>query len=222
MGQAGGILCNQGFCITITFPSVAPSSWSGRGWRIQPPPPTSARESHTAETGFRQHQVKNTWFSDKSSVPKWEENPGKMQQARLVAGFQHEHLPSEESGEESRLIHPGHTSISSSCYWAGLFPFSVFLSAQHFCRSLGWSHIHRDHVGWPGRPHCVLWAPGTSPAAAGRSGWRGDQGKSLEPPRVCSVLTHSKQPLSSVSPHSPSLRRSRRFRASGKHRFPSR
>lgn len=44
-----------------------------------------------------------------------------MQQARLVAGFQH--LPSEESAEESLLIRPGHTSISSSCTGAG---FSVF------------------------------------------------------------------------------------------------
>lgn len=40
-----------------------------------------------------------------------------MQQARLVAGFQH--LPSEESAEESLLIHPGHTSISSLCTGAG-------------------------------------------------------------------------------------------------------
>lgn len=34
-----------------------------------------------------------------------------------MAGFQH--LPSEESAEESLLIHPGHTSISSLCTGAG-------------------------------------------------------------------------------------------------------
>lgn len=58
-----------------------------------------------------------------------------MRQARLVAGFQREHLPSEESGEESRLIHPGHTSISSLYDWVGCFFFFVVLfpSAQQIC-----------------------------------------------------------------------------------------
>lgn len=51
-----------------------------------------------------------------------------MRQARLVAGFQREHLPSEESGEESRLIHPGHTSISSLYDWVGCFFFCCSFS----------------------------------------------------------------------------------------------
>lgn len=55
-----------------------------------------------------------------------------MRQARLVAGFQREHLPSEESGEESRLIHPGHTSISSLYDRVGCF-FFLFPSAQQIC-----------------------------------------------------------------------------------------
>lgn len=143
-----------------------------------------------------------------------------MRQAWLVAGFQSEHLPSEESGEESRLIHPGHTSISSSCYWAGLSPLSVFPPAQHFCHSLGWSHIHRDRVGWPGGPHCVLRAPGTSPAAAGRSGWRKDERKSLEPPHVCSALTHSKHPRPQCPPTAPRCGGASAFRSAAGAAFP--
>lgn len=71
-----------------------------------------------------------------------------MRQARLVAGFQREHLPSEESGEESRLIHPGHTSISSLYDWVGCFFLLLF-----FFRLLS-----RFAIWWP-------WGPsrGTAP-----------------------------------------------------------
>lgn len=112
------------FASEQTFPPLASSSWASQGWRVQPSPPTASLSLHgqekakqpEAETSFRHNQVKNTYFSDQSSAPKWSENPGKMRQAQLVAGFQHQHLPSEESSKESRLIHPGHTSISSSYY----------------------------------------------------------------------------------------------------------
>lgn len=95
-----------------------------------------------------------------------------MRQARLVASFQREHLPSEESGEESRLIHPGHTSISSSYYWAGWVFFSFFLFFHLLSRSdICWEGARRcgDRAGvlrwgdgWRD-PHRSLHAPGTSP-----------------------------------------------------------
>lgn len=95
-----------------------------------------------------------------------------MQQAQLVAGFQHEHLPLEESSKESRLIHPGHTSISSSYYWVGcwfgffFFLFSVFPSAQQIWHLLGRHHSHRDGAGGWRDPWDA--APGTRDC---RQGW---------------------------------------------------
>lgn len=91
-----------------------------------------------------------------------------MQQAQLVAGFQHEHLPLEESSKESRLIHPGHTSISSSYYWVGCW-FCCFFSSFLFFRLLS-----RFGICWEGTrargmelrdggtPGTLLLAPGTA------------------------------------------------------------
>jgi len=131
-----------------------------------------------------------------------------MRQAWLVAGFQHEHLPSEESGEESRLIHPGHTSISSSCYWVGfgfffflLLSFFRLLSRFDICWEGAGGHRNRAGVQHQGT------AGGTPPLAAGsqhqprprRSGWKSRaQHKSLETPRVCSAPTQNKH---TTSPH---------------------
>lgn len=141
------------------------------------------------ETSFRHNQVKNAYFSDQSSVPKWSENPGKMRQARLVAGFQHQHLPSEESSKESQLIHPGHTSISSSYYWLGCW--GLFFPLFRFFRPLSrfgicWEGTTATGTelgcpgGWRDPQECCI-APGTSPGTAGRSGWkRRDQCKGWE------------------------------------------
>lgn len=140
-----------------------------------------------------------------------------MRQAWLVASFQHEHLPSEESGEESQLIHPGHTSISSSYYWVGwlgffsFFLFSVCSADLTFAgKALAAAAIEPGCCarGRPEGPHRSLCAPGTSPGSAGRSGWkRRDRCKRLEPPRMCSALTQSKHTTLSPCLSFPSPRR---------------
>lgn len=120
-----------------------------------------------------------------------------MWQARLVAGFQREHLPSEESGEESRLIHPGHTSISSSYYWVGFFfslsLFSICSADLTFAGKILAATGTKPGCctrGWPEGPCHSLHAPGSSPGITGRSGWkRRDWCKSPEPPCTCSALT---------------------------------
>lgn len=85
-----------------------------------------------------------------------------------MAGFQHEHLPSEESSEESQLIHPGHTSISSLYYWVGFFFFYFFflsffrlLSRFDICWECARSHGDRAGV------LCRGAAGGTPPFPAG-------------------------------------------------------
>lgn len=122
-----------------------------------------------------------------------------MRQGRLVAGSQHEHLPSEESSKESQLIHPGHTNISSSYYWVGcwgfFFPsFSFFPSAQQIWRLLGRHHSHRDGAvvsrGMEGPPGMLLLAP----AQGLQVGVVGKEGTSARAGNKVHVLgTHTEQ-----------------------------
>lgn len=148
-----------------------------------------------------------------------------MRQAQLVAGFQHEHLPSEESSEESRLIHPGHTSISSSYYWVGwlLFFFSSFLffpSAQQIWHLLG--RHHRDGAGvscqggWRDPLECcVLLAPaqGLQVGVAGKEGTRARAGSTAHALGTHAEQTHNVIPVPQFPcPHRHAGGQHRRFR----------
>lgn len=60
----------------LSLPSPGPVQDGGSGPRLPAPAPRrmldwEKAKQPEAKTSFRHNQVKNTYFSDKSSVPKW-------------------------------------------------------------------------------------------------------------------------------------------------------